>query len=77
MRRRFLMPFSVSVIALSACANRPAPPPAISYDTESFKPAVAQVEPEPTPPDVGGDIPAPAPQIAPPVSAKPDTRPPL
>ncbi len=76
MRRRFLMPFSVSVIALSACANRPAPPPAISYDTESFKPAVAQVEPEPTLPDVGGDIPAPAPQIAPPVPAKPDTRPP-
>lgn len=77
MRRYVLIPLFSSVIALSACANKAASPPTISYDTESFKAAVAQVEPEPAAPEVGGDIPAPAPQIAPPAPSKPDTRPPV
>lgn len=75
MRARSTLALTLSVIALSACANKAAPPPQISYDSESFKPAVAQVEPEPEV-EVGGDIPAPPPVIAPPAPAKPDTRPP-
>jgi type IV secretion system protein VirB9 len=75
MRRPILISLSASLIALSACANKTALP-AISYDTERFKPAVAQIDPEPIGAELGGDIPAPPPQIAPPAPAKPDMRPP-
>lgn len=76
MSRYSVLVLSVSMWALTACANKSALPPAISYDTESFKPAVAQQEPE-MPTVVAGDIPEPPPEIAPPGPAKPDTRPPL
>ncbi len=76
MRRQILIPLSVSLLTLSACATKPAPPPATTYDAESFKPAVAQVDPAPEAPAVGGDIPAPAPQIPPPAPAKSESRPP-
>jgi P-type conjugative transfer protein TrbG len=76
MRYRSILMLSMSAFALAACANKPAPPPAISYDSDTFKPAVAQVESEVTVPEVGGDIPAPPPDIAPPGPTKPDTRPP-
>lgn len=76
MRRYSALVLSVSMLALAACANKAAPPPAISYDTESFKPAMAQQEPE-APTVVAGDIPEPPPEITPPGPTKPDTRPPL
>jgi type IV secretion system protein TrbG len=63
-------------LAISACANKPVPPPAITYDSESFKPAVVQAEP-PSQDPMAGDIPAPPPVIALPAAAKPDTRPPV
>ena len=76
MRSRLLLTLSASVFALAACANKPAAPPAISYDSEKFTPAVAQVEPEPKVAEVQGEIPAPPPAIEAPKPAKPDTRPP-
>ena len=41
---RNLLILSVSALALSACATKPLPP-AISYDTDDFKPAVIEKEP--------------------------------
>jgi type IV secretion system protein VirB9 len=76
MRVRSYLGLTISVMALAACANKSAPPPNIAYDSESFKPAVAQIEPEPGAPELGGAIPAPPPQLPPPAPAKPDTRPP-
>ncbi|MGE3335216.1 MAG: P-type conjugative transfer protein TrbG [Rhodospirillaceae bacterium] len=76
MRFSLYLTVSLSVLALTACANKAELPPAISYDSESFKPATAQVDPEPEVADVGGTVPAPPPQLAPPPPAKPDTRPP-
>ena len=76
MRRNSVFALSVAMIALSACANKSAAPPAISYDSGSFKPAVEQQEPE-TPTVIAGDIPEPPPVIAPQAPAKPDTRPPI
>lgn len=75
MRRIILL--SVSLLTLGACASKSAPPPAITYDADSFKPAVAQADPEPAAPEVAGDVPEPAPQISPPEPAKPDNRPPM
>ena len=76
MRHRSILFLSISALALAACANKPAPPPAISYDTDSFKPAVAQKEEPQKPVEVAGEIPAPPPAIVPPGPSKPDTRPP-
>jgi len=41
---RNLLVLSVSALALAACATKPLPP-AISYDTEDFAPAVIETEP--------------------------------
>jgi type IV secretion system protein TrbG len=76
MRFRLYLTVSLSVLVLAACANKAELPPAISYDSDSFKPAIAQVDPELEMADVGGTVPPPPPQIAPPPPAKPDTRPP-
>lgn len=76
MRFSLYLTVSLSVLALAACANKAEPPPAIAYDSESFKPAVAQVDQEPEVADVGGTVPPPPPQLAPPPPTKPDTRPP-
>lgn len=76
MRFSLYLTVSLSVLALTACAYKAELPPAISYDSESFKPAIAQVDPDPEVADVGGTVPPPPPQFAPPPPAKPDTRPP-
>ena len=76
MRARSILGLTVSMMVLAACANKAAPPPAIAYDSESFKPAVAQVDPQVSAADVGGAVPAPPPDLPPPAPVKPDTRPP-
>lgn len=76
MRKHSLIVLSVSAVTLAACASKTAAPPAIAYDTENFKPALIQIEPEAKPVEVAGDIPPPPPAIAPPGPSKPDTRPP-
>ncbi len=76
MRVRSFLCLTIAAVAIAGCANKSAPPPNIAYDSESFKPAVAEIEPEPTMPEVSGTVPAPPAQLPPPAPAKPDTRPP-
>jgi type IV secretion system protein VirB9 len=76
MRVNSLLVLSVSAISLAACSSKPVPPPTISYDSDSFKPAVVEKEPEAKPVEVAGEIPAPPPAIVPPAPSKPDVRPP-
>lgn len=72
MRHQSIFALSISAIVLAACANKAAPP-AIAYDSESFQPAVAQVEPPAEPVQIT-ESPPPMPQIAPPPPTKPDRR---
>ncbi len=65
---------SVSFLALAACAGK-VPPPAITYDSESFKPAVAMAVPPAVEPEAEPSVAPPA-ELPPPSLAKPDTRPP-
>ncbi|MCA0201020.1 MAG: P-type conjugative transfer protein TrbG [Proteobacteria bacterium] len=63
----------LSAVILAACAGK-TPPPAIAYDSKSFVPAVAVVEPPPEPVAVAEVPPMPTlPELVP---AKPDRRPP-
>lgn len=75
MKLRSLLVLSVSGLALAACANK-VPPPAIHYDSASFKPA-AQAE-EPLKPVEVVELPIPLPlpgQLQPlPSESKPDKR---
>jgi P-type conjugative transfer protein TrbG len=69
---------SVSVFALAACAGKMSAPPAIAYDSESFKAAVAVVDS----PKVAETLTVPEPAALPaeflpePTPSKPDTKPP-
>ena len=74
---RSILILSVSALTLAACAGK-TPPPAIAYDSDSFRQAVAQPEP-PKPVEIVA-VPTPLPlpgQLQPPPSeVKPDKRPP-
>lgn len=74
---RSVLILSVSALALAACAGK-TPPPAIAYDSGSFRQALVQPEP-PKPVEIVA-IPTPLPlpgQLQPPPSeVKPDMRPP-
>lgn len=75
MRLHAIFALSISAAALAACAASPVAPPAIAYDTESFKPAAAQTESPPTETAAVPEVSLPE-QIPIPSPSQPDKRPP-
>ena len=75
---RTLLIVSVSALALTACASKPAKPPAIAYDSDSFKPAIEQKDPPKAQPDIAPAEPTPdlVSQEPEPAHAHVDTQPP-
>lgn len=76
-RSRAALAATVSLLTLAACAGR-TPPPSIRYDSEDFRPAVAQLEP-PRPVEiveVPQPLPLPGQLLPPPAQPVPDERPP-
>jgi type IV secretion system protein VirB9 len=74
---RSLLILSVSAVALAACADK-TPPPAIAYDSDSFRPAAIEAEP-PRPVEIvtlPEPLPLPGQLQPPPPAMKPDKRPP-
>jgi type IV secretion system protein VirB9 len=72
-----MIALSISSLMLAACASK-APPPAIQYDKETFKPAAVEVDPPKAVTIVRIPEPLPLPGQLQPItsSATPDTRPP-
>ena len=74
---RSVLILSVSAVALAACADK-TPPPAIAYDSDSFRPAAIEAEPL-RPVEIvtlAEPLPLPGQLQPPPPARKPDKRPP-
>lgn len=74
---RSVLILSVSALALAACAGK-TPPPAIAYDSDSFRPVAIEAEP-PRPVEIvtlPEPLPLPGQLQPPPPARKPDKRPP-